>query len=639
MIFKKLSLMSFGKFQNQEITFDSGLNVIFGKNEAGKSTIFNAVIGIIFGFKTDRERYRPWQNSNRYCARLLLETQAHATHIERDFEEDTVTLIQESFQSKEKSSFHGKVSPAGRSSERDVYLKKIHSLFGFSEPDIFKYSLFIEQRSLPHTPSLHTSTELKTLISHISEFKYDDIIKRLEERYFELTKKNPKGGDKRNDRLLENIRADIHELEEKVRRAHYDENRLCEIGKKVSDIKIRIASKEQELKKLSKSVEALRELSKLLQKEVGIQKSFLEIKKKKTLVENLLEQRKKIEEESPKVNRWLVGSMIVGLIMVPILFFSTQIGWIWLTFLSIGLSAGITHYYLTFKEDLSTYTFKDLRLKSQLEILPELKHLESQYLQEQKALHELESQKVEIEKHISGINWSIPLKGPDPLNHLISAQESHMETLHYEIKQLHIRHQTEKQNYFLVAKGLENPFTLEEDLFDLKEKEKDLHLKAQALYTAKEMLRDIVVQFRREHLNLFADQTKELYQKITSSNDVEVIFDDMSLTPCLQSARQITPAKQPLSMISLSCGAQDQLFFSMKLALLDLLSSTQKLPLFLDDPFVNFDHIRRKKTLEILKTYSKERQILLFTYDPWYIEHLGNEGHFLNLEAPHEPTA
>jgi len=58
----------------------------------------------------------------------------------------------------------------------DIYLKKIHTLFGFSEPDIFNHSLFIEQRSLHELPSVQTATEIKQLISHISEFKYEDII-------------------------------------------------------------------------------------------------------------------------------------------------------------------------------------------------------------------------------------------------------------------------------------------------------------------------------------------------------------------------------------------------------------------------------------------------------------------------------
>ena len=36
---KKLRINGYGKFTDKEITLEDGLNLIFGKNEAGKSTI------------------------------------------------------------------------------------------------------------------------------------------------------------------------------------------------------------------------------------------------------------------------------------------------------------------------------------------------------------------------------------------------------------------------------------------------------------------------------------------------------------------------------------------------------------------------------------------------------------------------
>ena len=97
-------------------------------------------------------------------------------------------------------------------------------------------------------------------------------------------------------------------------------------------------------------------------------------------------------------------------------------------------------------------------------------------------------------------------------------------------------------------------------------------------------------------------------------------------------AKQHKLSEDEIPLLALSCGTQDQLFFAMKLSLLNLLSPSKKLPLFLDDPFVNFDHDRRKKALELLKEISRERQIFLFTYDPWYIEHLGKEAELIHMD-------
>lgn len=64
----------------------------------------------------------------------------------------------------------------------------------------------------------------------------------------------------------------------------------------------------------------------------------------------------------------------------------------------------------------------------------------------------------------------------------------------------------------------------------------------------------------------------------------------------------------------LSTGAIQQLYFATRLALIDILTGNRKLPLILDDPFVDFDSNRLKEALDILKSLSKAGyQCLLFT--------------------------
>ena len=47
---KKLYIISFGQFENLEIDFEDGFNLIYGKNESGKSTITNFIEGLLYGF-------------------------------------------------------------------------------------------------------------------------------------------------------------------------------------------------------------------------------------------------------------------------------------------------------------------------------------------------------------------------------------------------------------------------------------------------------------------------------------------------------------------------------------------------------------------------------------------------------------
>ncbi|MGM9551101.1 MAG: ATP-binding protein [Clostridia bacterium] len=60
---KELDIISFGKLENSNIVLQDGLNVIYGKNESGKSTIALFIESMLFGFgssKSQRQKCIPW---------------------------------------------------------------------------------------------------------------------------------------------------------------------------------------------------------------------------------------------------------------------------------------------------------------------------------------------------------------------------------------------------------------------------------------------------------------------------------------------------------------------------------------------------------------------------------------------------
>lgn len=96
MIYKKLSLLSFGKFKNKHIYLQDGLNLIMGSNEAGKSTIHYFIEGMFYGFFTYgkkkksyeelQQKYKPW-SSDDYIGTLAYEYDKSMFLIERNFSE------------------------------------------------------------------------------------------------------------------------------------------------------------------------------------------------------------------------------------------------------------------------------------------------------------------------------------------------------------------------------------------------------------------------------------------------------------------------------------------------------------------------------------------------------------------------
>jgi len=74
---------------------------------------------------------------------------------------------------------------------------------------------------------------------------------------------------------------------------------------------------------------------------------------------------------------------------------------------------------------------------------------------------------------------------------------------------------------------------------------------------------------------------------------------------------------------SLSQGTRDQIYLSIRFALMDHLDANQeRLPAFLDEVFVNWDKERRMLGYEILKDLSERRQVFVFTCHPWLAEEL-----------------
>ena len=53
---KEAIIGQFGKLQNRNISFEPGINVIYGENEAGKTTLHDFLLGMFFGMEKGRGR-------------------------------------------------------------------------------------------------------------------------------------------------------------------------------------------------------------------------------------------------------------------------------------------------------------------------------------------------------------------------------------------------------------------------------------------------------------------------------------------------------------------------------------------------------------------------------------------------------
>ena len=66
---KELKINGFGKLENKDIKLTDNINVIYGENEAGKSTLLKFITGMFYGLSKNKngksvpdiERFEPWK--------------------------------------------------------------------------------------------------------------------------------------------------------------------------------------------------------------------------------------------------------------------------------------------------------------------------------------------------------------------------------------------------------------------------------------------------------------------------------------------------------------------------------------------------------------------------------------------------
>ncbi|MCI7169365.1 AAA family ATPase [bacterium] len=91
---KEADIFQFGKLQNKNISFEPGMNVIYGKNEAGKSTLHSFLCAMLFGMEKGRGRssvtdaysqYEPWHAPSFYAGALRFTVGQQKFYLERNF--------------------------------------------------------------------------------------------------------------------------------------------------------------------------------------------------------------------------------------------------------------------------------------------------------------------------------------------------------------------------------------------------------------------------------------------------------------------------------------------------------------------------------------------------------------------------
>ncbi len=85
---RRLTIAGFGRLAGRTFAFADGLTVVFGANEAGKSTLAAAIVASLYGSGRRKEAWRPWDGGT-YATTLIYElADGRSFEVRRDYARD-----------------------------------------------------------------------------------------------------------------------------------------------------------------------------------------------------------------------------------------------------------------------------------------------------------------------------------------------------------------------------------------------------------------------------------------------------------------------------------------------------------------------------------------------------------------------
>lgn len=312
---KELKITDFGKFHQKNISLKEGINLIYGENEAGKSTVHAFIRGMLFGIEKPRgraskedgyTRYQPWDTPSSYRGSLDFALEGKEYRIIRNLEKNqkSTTLLD---------------LETGRELGDDN--SKIRELLGGLTESGYVNTISMEQQKIRTGTEL--AAEVRNYITNLSTAKNNEVdvnkaLTFLQGKKKELESKRPskelkeikeliesgKVQEQRADSLtdqLNNLKGDLYLAEEKLRHQKDNSTERAE-STEYDDVLLKyplMQNKLENYEKKKKQIRELREKTEALRAEIEKPQypESGELKKGMEIIKNAGKEREEIEAE------------------------------------------------------------------------------------------------------------------------------------------------------------------------------------------------------------------------------------------------------------------------------------------------------------------------------------------------------
>lgn len=247
MILRRIELVNFGRFGEASFSFGPGVNVLTGPNEAGKTTLLEAIPAVLFGLRPP-QRLLTWGSPGPCRAALLFEHDNRWLRIERDLLDARVSFGP---CDPDGCLLPGSSSSVASDGDPNAYLEQLIELFGFADEELFRASLFFGQGALAIQGGEELASRTRGLITGSVGCDYQQALDGLQKASLAVTRDNPWGLELEGLRELDRVRERIGELEQLWYQTRDRQRRLDQVARELhavnADLVALRASYEQEI--------------------------------------------------------------------------------------------------------------------------------------------------------------------------------------------------------------------------------------------------------------------------------------------------------------------------------------------------------------------------------------------------------
>ncbi len=584
-----LHINGFGKFHDCSIRFEDGLNVIYGKNEAGKSTLHTFIRAMLFGMERQRgraartdqfSRYKPWDLKGGYGGRLRLESGGHVYRLQRDFQNPRdFTIVDET---------------EGRQTEPTrAFMDRL--LCGLNETS---YVNTISIGQLKSATDSGMVTELKNYIANMNTTGNMALNITKASAFLKAQRKElERQQTPEAARTYTTVLGDIRNLEREISAPEY-ENHLTEFQEKKAQAKAQLDTLQKEKEDLLQKIARGRQV---LESSQFTDENSIEAYEAhgNAVYADYTHAKNLCEKASRKAAPPLF--LALGILLASggaALMFSSQSGFrlpSLLLFLAALLSVGGGIYFLA----RNNGNRKDLDYSKKLlqEILS--RHLGDATVSSE-AMNAFSQRMAEFKRLSRAV-----LSSQETAANL----EKQMEEI--SIRQSDFGAEIEKQlkSQWELEKKLEHLAALKTQAEGLKEiiRENDrISQELAAIDLAQDTMTELSTSIRDSFGLYLNKEASDLINGITGG-----IYNSMSVDENLNVFMNTKTKLVPMEQVS--SGTMDQIYLALRLAAARLIQSgPEKMPLIFDDSFVLYDDERLRSALKWLAS-AVDGQIIMFT--------------------------